>query len=1007
MRPNPTTRLRRPWPAALLLLALALAPLEAGALEPVSVQLKWRHHFQFAGYYAALEQGFYREAGLEVTIREGGPGVLVEDEVASGRADFGVGTSALLLERARGRDVVVLGQVFQHSAAVLVTPRRSGITSIEAMAGRRFMYSNQHGDILALLKLHGLDETRFTPVAHQGDARDLLEGKADVMVAYSFNEPYVLEHAGEPYLAFSPLASGIDFYGDNFFTTRRLAEARPAIAEAFRQATLRGWRHALDHKAETADLILARYSTDRSREWLLFEANQAEALIQPDLVELGYQSPSRWRRIGEVFAELGMLPRGFDSAAVAWSPPPRADRRPLLLTLLLSGLAIAALSAVILSFRRINRRLQAEVAERQVAGRALAERETQLRGVLDHAPIGIFLLDATGTITLLNRAGRAIWGGERLVGTDRVAEYRGRSLATGRPLGNEDWGSTRAVLHGEASFDEEVEIETFDGASQIIANSAVPLRDPAGRITGAVVINQDITARKRAEQSLRESEARLRGILDAMPVALVVGREDRTEYVNAAFTRVFGYRLEEVATPQAWFDLAFPDPAYRAERWASWTSRLQEGLRSAAPAPPQEVRITCRDGTVRHVIVNAQPVQGRTLVTFTDITERERMALELLKLQKLESVALLAGGIAHDFNNILTGILGNVSLARTLVERNPELDAILAEGERAAGRAAELAHQLLTFAKGGQPIKKAVATRPLLEATASLALRGTRVEWAVLVPEGTRDLEADEGQLHQAFTNVVINAAQAMPGGGTLTIAAEDVVAAPGDALRLAPGTYVRVSFTDTGCGIPTEHLSRIFDPYFTTKSQGSGLGLASTHSVVRRHGGAVTVRSRPGRGTTFELWLPASALRAAPAPAPQPAAAASPAGRAVLVLDDEAMIRDLVTRLLERQGYRTTTCATGEEAVALYREARERGQPFDVVLMDLTIRGGLGGAEAARLILEAHPAARLVVSSGYSNDPVMADPAAHGFRATVAKPYRSADLASTLKRVLEDAADG
>ncbi len=993
---------------ALLLAAAAPAPARAAAPERVVLQLKWRHHFQFAGYYAALAEGYYREAGLEVEIREGGPAVQVEDEVMAGRAQFGVGTSALLLERARGRDLVVLGQIFQHSPAVLLTPRRTGITSVGDMAGRRIMYSNQHGDLLALLKLNGLDETRLAKVAHTGDPRDLLEGRADVMVAYSFNEPYVLERAGEPYLSFSPLAQGIDFYGDNVFTTRALAEARPALVEAFRQATLRGWRRAFSHKEETVDLILARYSQERSRAWLLFEATQSEALVQPDLVELGYQSPTRWRHIAEIFRDLGMLPAGLDAAAIIHQPPARPDRGPLLATLALSGLAIAGLGAVIVSFRRINRRLAAEVAERQEAARALAEREVLLRAVLDHAPIGILLLDREGTITLVNAAGRAIWGGELLVGPDRVAEYKGRRPGTGQPLRNEDWGSTRAVRHGESSFDEEVEIETFDGRRKIISNSAVPLRDPGGHVAGAVVLNRDITDQKRAEQSLRESEARLRSVVDAMPVAVVVGRGGVTEYVNETFTRTFGWRLEEVPDPARWFELAYPDPAYRAERWRSWQGRLEAARRTGDPVPPEEVRVTGRDGAEHHVIINARWVQDRIVVIFTDITERERLALELLKLQKLESVALLAGGIAHDFNNILTGILGNLSLARSLVPPGQELDAVLAEGEGAAQRAGELAHQLLTFAKGGQPIKRAVPVRHLLESTASLALRGTGVEWTVQVAEGIHDLEADAGQLSQAFTNVVINAAQAMPGGGSLSITARDEVVAAGGPLRLAAGPYVRVTFADTGCGIPADHLSRIFDPYFTTKATGSGLGLASTHSVVRRHGGAISARSEPGRGTTLELWLPASEARATPAAAAPalPEAGAGP-GLPILVLDDEAMIRDLATRVLHRLGYRPTTCGTGEEAVALHREARERGSPFAAVIMDLTIRGGMGGAEAARLILRDDPAARLVASSGYSNDPIMADPAAHGFRATVAKPYRSGALAAALQAVLEAPAGG
>lgn len=872
MRPGGARRGAPPRVVALALLAAGLlAPLAAGALEPVRVQLKWRHHFQFAGYYVALAQGFYRDAGLDVTLVEGGPEVEVEAEVAEGRADFGVGTSAILLDRARGRDLVVLAQVFQHSAAVILAPRRAGLASVKDLAGRRVMYSNQHGDILAMLRKNGLDERSFTAVAHAGDPHDLLAGRADAMVAYSINEPFVLERAGEPYQTFSPLASGIDFYGDNLFSTRATAEGRPALVAAFREATLRGWRHALDHKAEAADLILARYSRARSREWLLFEASQAEALIQPDLVELGYQSATRWRRIGDAFAELGMLPQGLDAAAVMWTPRPATDWRPVIGIALAAAVAIGGLSAVVLGFRRVNRRLAAEVEERRVAVRALAEREAWLRATMD-----------------------------------------------------------------------------------------------------------------------------------AMPVALAVVRGDVIEYANEAFVRTFGWTVAEVPDGRTWFERAYPDPAYRADRLAAWRAATSGGT---APGPAREARVTCRDGGERHVLISSQVQGERTLVIFTDITERERQAAEQLKLQKLESVGLLAGGIAHDFNNLLTAILGNVSLARAELPPGELAAQALASAEGATQRAAELARQLLTFARGSEPVKRAVRVRGLVESAASLALRGTSAALRVEVPEGLCDVEADEGQLGQALTNVLLNAAQAMPRGGRVVVVAEEVllptaVGSPPPA-GLTPGRWVRLRVADDGVGIREEDLPRVFDPYFTTRPHGSGLGLTAVHSIVRKHGGAVAIRSRPGDGTTVELWLPASAgPEAAPAPA---AGAARPAaaGQPILVMDDEPAIRQVACRILERLGHPVEACANGEEALEAYRAARDAGRPFAAAILDLTIRGGMGGAEAAARLLALDPAARLVVSSGYSSDPVLAEHAAHGFRATLDKPYQVTQVAAVLARVL------
>ncbi|HIJ94957.1 MAG TPA: ABC transporter substrate-binding protein [Desulfuromonadales bacterium] len=395
---------------SLLLLILFLSASPAQALEKVTLQLKWLHHFQFAGYYAALEKGFYTQAGLDVTIREGGPATNVEAGVLSGETDFGVGTSSLLLHRAKGADLVVVGQIFQHSAAILLTTHKTGIHSVSQMVGHRFMYTRQSADTLALLKLNGIDESRFIKVNHQGDPRDLINGKADVMMAYVFNEPFLLEEVGEPYLTFSPLSSGIDFYGDNFFTTKRLIEDKPELVKAFREATLKGWRYALDNRGEIADLILSKYSRSKSREWLLFEANQIETLIQPALVELGYQNPSRWEKIAETFVAQGMLPKGFDPQGIIYNPVLIRDHRMAIAITILATIIITVLTMIVVSFRRLNQRLRAEMAEREKAEADKKLSEDRFRTLFETSPTGIILIDAEGIIRFANRRMAEMFG---------------------------------------------------------------------------------------------------------------------------------------------------------------------------------------------------------------------------------------------------------------------------------------------------------------------------------------------------------------------------------------------------------------------------------------------------------------------------------------------------------------------------------------------------------------------------------------------------------------------
>ncbi len=375
------------------------------------------------------------------------------------------------------------------------------------------------------------------------------------------------------------------------------------------------------------------------------------------------------------------------------------------------------------------------------------------------------------------------------------------------------------------------------------------------------------------------------------------------------------------------------------------------------------------------------------------------MQNELIKSQKLESLGVLAGGIAHDFNNILTGIMGNISFARVFLDESHRVAKILREAEKASQRATDLARQLLTFAKGGRPIKQNVSAKQIIPASASFALRGTNVSSVIEVPDNLHAIYVDEGQINQVFNNIIINAVHAMPDGGTITIKAENIRLDGTNMMSLAPGKYVRITFADTGCGMSDDIRKRIFEPYFTTKSGGNGLGLASAYSIVNKHGGHISVRSTPDKGTTFDIMLPAGGEQA---PEPEVDMTLSEAVKhscgSLLVMDDEEMLRDLTTVMLGELGYHVQTCANGEEAIALYKAAQEAGEPFSAVIMDLTIPGGMGGKEAARHILNIDPAACLIVSSGYSNDPVMEEYSSFGFRATIVKPYNLSTMAQVLK---------
>ncbi len=381
------------------------------------------------------------------------------------------------------------------------------------------------------------------------------------------------------------------------------------------------------------------------------------------------------------------------------------------------------------------------------------------------------------------------------------------------------------------------------------------------------------------------------------------------------------------------------------------------------------------------------------------MAERQRMEDELLKARKIKSVGVLAAGIAHDFNNLLTGILGYVSLAKVVAQTDAKVVAYLTAAEQACQRATALTQQLLTFAKGGAPVRHTVSLVELLKECIGFVLRGANVRGDIQIAADLWPVDVDAGQINQVIHNVVLNAMQAMPGGGTVQMRAENVVLAAGVPFPLPEGQYVKITVQDSGCGIPKEVLANIFDPYFTTKPEGSGLGLTTAYAIVIKHEGYITITSEVGVGTTVVIYLPAS-QKAMVSAQPHSPVLLSGSGR-ILVMDDEEMIRNVLRQLLESLGYTVECVQDGTEAVAAYQRAQAAGQPFAVVILDYTIPGGMGGLETLARLRAIDPQVTALISSGYANNPVMADWAYYGFSGVVAKPYTIAQLQEALHHVL------
>ncbi|MBZ0155573.1 MAG: response regulator [Alphaproteobacteria bacterium] len=378
------------------------------------------------------------------------------------------------------------------------------------------------------------------------------------------------------------------------------------------------------------------------------------------------------------------------------------------------------------------------------------------------------------------------------------------------------------------------------------------------------------------------------------------------------------------------------------------------------------------------------------LIGIVDITDRKKLERELLKIQKLESLGLLAGGIAHDFNNLLTAIVGNISLGKMNVLPGDKVYRWLDEAEKASLRAKGLTQQLLTFSKGGAPVKKVLALGELVRESAGFTVRGSKVRCEYYIPPDLWTVEADEGQISQVIHNLIINAEQAMPDGGTIRVHCCNSVVSPESVLPLKSGRYIKISIQDQGIGIPPDYLGKIFDPYFTTKQKGSGLGLATAHAIINKHGGHITVESALRVGATFHLYLPSSSREVCSGRKREKPLIGH--GK-VLIMDDEEAVRNIAGEILRDFGYEARFASDGAEAVSLYEQAKKADRGFDAVILDLTIPGGMGGLEALRKLQEIDPLVRAIVSSGYSIDPVLKEYRKYGFKGAVVKPYRVEEL--------------
>ena len=683
-----------------------------------------------------------------------------------------------------------------------------------------------------------------------------------------------------------------------------------------------------------------------------------------------------------------------------------------------------------------------ERRERVAAKRALLDLQAQF-GVIFREFADVMLIARAGDGA--NRDGPAAEVLHANPALDRVLGFSSQALV-GRPL-ETLWPEARrrhlhellARVRREGSVFASAEpFRRLDGSAcpMDVLASLVPW---GGREQAVVLTLRDVTERRRAERRLAGEKEQLAVTLRSLGEGVITTDTiGRVLLMNRVAEEITGHDQAEAHGRS----LTEVLPVVHAETGESLVGRVEEVQRTGVTGEwSRDVRLRTPDGRDLALSLTVSPIRpggnepregpGRStahpshrgipgsstsgaagaVLVFRDVTRERKLEEEMTKASKLESLGILAGGIAHDFNNLLMAILGNLSLAKFTARQGTEdarpenLAHILEKAEQACHYASDLTRQLLTFAKGGAPIKRTAVLNDLVRDAVTFALHGTRLVCDFDLAGDLRPVEVDRNQFRQVLDNIVINAVQATPEGGRLAIAARNVEVTPeAPVADLPPGPYVCVSIRDSGTGIAAEALSKIFDPFFTTKEGGSGLGLATSYSIVKKHDGTILVDSVPGEGARFAVYLPASGEGAGRPATTVPTHVVEPRrpedahrGR-VLFMDDEEPLRELVGDMLRHLGYEVVGAKDGQTAIDAFVEARKVGRPFDVVIVDLTVPGAMGGFETVQLLRELEPGVRAVVSSGYSNDPVMANHRVHGFRGMIAKPYQMAELDRVLR---------
>ena len=845
--------------------------------ETVILQLKWKHQFQFAGYYAAIQKGYYREAGLDVILKEGGPDIDFVRELTEGDVQYAVSLPSMLVALDQGKPIVALAAIFQHSPEILLVLKESAINSPHDLIGKKIMMSPSDTPLLlAMLQNEGISQNQFTVVDYDFDLEKLVHGDVDAIGAYTTDEPLYFIHRQIPVMMLEPRSYGVDFYGDCLFTSEEEIRSHPERVSAFRKASLKGWRYAMTHIDEMIEIIQEIYHSDKSKDHLVYEAQAMKKLMFSDLIEIGHMNPGRWQYIADTYANLGIIKPGISLNRFLYNPNPEFNYSVVYWVLGVLITVIVIFGSIVMILLRYNRRLAATEA-------ALRSSEKMLQMILDMIPVRVF------------------W-------KDRNMVYLGCNGRFAEDAGLKNPKEIIGRTDNDLSWKEDIKKLQF--------------------------ANLDVIQSRRPRVNYEDSFTDARG---------------NFRYLRMSIIPILDHRNDVIGI----------------------------------------------------------------LGVYDDITEMKRVEMEQSQLreriqqaQKYESLSTLAGGVAHHFNNLLQAMMGNAELALYMESLGKSSEKHIKEILEIAKRATELSKQMLACSGSGTLFPEIINLSQIVQ----FLIPGLQTQ----IPENTQlisklnpDLKGvriDSSQLRQLLLNLITNAFESMgKEGGKITIStgslfcSEAYLNEPYLTDNLAAGEYVYVEVSDTGIGMDQTVLDKVFDPFFSTKFTGRGLGMATVLGVVRGHKGAIKISSNPGVGTAVKILFRSVELPSGSEPVFMSAGMKHIKGKNLLIIDDEIDFLKLSKQILETIGFNVYTASTVERGL----QVLENQDPeLSCIILDM-IMPEMNGDVALDEIRKISPTIPILIITGLRQEHAEAVFKGKSISGILQKPFEIQYLSQLLDKIL------